>query len=452
MTLAEFAARAAPPADARSAAARAVLDTVGVTLAGASEPAARSVQRVVAHHGSGPCTILGSEVRANPSDAALANGTAAHALDFDDMCFVSLAHPSAPLVSAALAVAEMAGASGEALLDAYIVGFEIEARLGLTMNPRHYRRGWHCTSTLGTIGAAAAAARLLGLDTASLAHALAIAASEACGLKENFGTMVKPLHAGLAARNGVLAAQLAQAGMTASAAALGGAQGFLAAMDSEHDGATLEQRSADLGSRWEIVDSGITVKLYPSCAATHPTLDVLLDMKRRDRFAAADVERIEVGVDAVTPTVLIHDRPTTGLEAKFSMPFCAAAAAVHGQVGIDTLDEVQLIDSAIVTVRDRVTMRVDPELDPSAPPLTQARVRVTLRDGRVLIASADGARGYADRPASDEELGAKFLSCATRALPHARATEALALLRNLATVADVRAVTAAVGRDRVSTP
>jgi 2-methylcitrate dehydratase PrpD len=162
--------------------------------------------------------------------------------------------------------------------------------------------------------------------------------------------------------------------------------------------------------------------------------------------------RHRFGVDAITPTVLIHDRPATGLEAKFSMPFCAAAAAVHGHVGIDTFDDVQLIDSAIVNVRDRVTMRVDPELNPSAPPLTQARVRVTLRDGRVLTASADGARGYADRPASADELGAKFLSCATRSLPRARAEEALAILRNIEGVTDVRAVTAAVGHDRVSTP
>ena len=176
-----------------------------------SEPAARIVQRVVEAEGSGPCRRARHGARARaPANAALANGTAAHALDYDDMCFVSLAHPSAPLVSAALAAAELAGASGAALLDAYVVGFELEGRLGRAMNPRHYQRGWHCTSTLGTIGAAAAASRLLGLDARPTGHALAIAASEASGLKENFGTMVKPLHAGLAARNGVLAAQLAQ--------------------------------------------------------------------------------------------------------------------------------------------------------------------------------------------------------------------------------------------------
>jgi 2-methylcitrate dehydratase PrpD len=187
MILADFVVAAAPSAAARVAAARAVLDTVGVTLAGASEPAARIVRRVVEPDGSGPCTVLGTGLRASAGNAALANGTAAHALDYDDMCFVSLAHPSAPLVAAALAAAEVAGASGRALLDAYIVGFEIEGRLGRAMNPRHYQRGWHCTSTLGTIGAAAAAARLLGLDRAAAGHALGIAASEASGLKENFG-------------------------------------------------------------------------------------------------------------------------------------------------------------------------------------------------------------------------------------------------------------------------
>jgi 2-methylcitrate dehydratase PrpD len=149
------------------------------------------------------------------------------------MCFVSLAHPSAPLVAALLAAGDMSGTSGARVIDAYIIGFEIEARLGRVMNPRHYQRGWHCTSTLGAIGSAAAVARLLSLDQSAVAHALAIAASEASGLKENFGTMVKPLHAGLAARDGVLAALLAQGGLTASDRALDGPQGFLRAMDTD---------------------------------------------------------------------------------------------------------------------------------------------------------------------------------------------------------------------------
>jgi len=178
-SLAKFVASATPPREARIVAGRAFLDTVGVTLAGACEPAARSVQRVLADENGGPCTVIGTSMRAAAANAALANGTAAHALDFDDMCFVSLAHPSAPLVPATLAAAEAIGASGGAILDAYVIGFEIGARLGRAMNPRHYQRGWHCTATLGTIGAAAAAARLSDLDAERSMHALAIAASEA---------------------------------------------------------------------------------------------------------------------------------------------------------------------------------------------------------------------------------------------------------------------------------
>jgi 2-methylcitrate dehydratase PrpD len=438
-TLGDFAAGAVPPAAARQTAARAVLDTIGVALAGAVEPAARAVQRVVTDS-RGPCTILGLAARASTGDAALANGTAAHALDYDDMCFVSLAHPSAPLVAAALAAAEVAGASGAALLDAYIVGFEIEARLGRTMNPRHYQRGWHCTSTLGTIGAAAAAARLLGLDGPACGHALAIAASEASGLKENFGTMVKPLHAGLAARNGILAAQLARCGMTASEAAIEGPQGFLAAMDSERD--SLSACAADLGTHWEIVETGVTVKLYPSCAGTHPTLDALLELRRRERFGAADVESIVVGVDAIVPTILIHDRPATGLEAKFSMPFCAAAAIVDGRVGIDTFDAARLADPAIRAMQSRVTMQVDPTLDTSAAALTQATLTVRLKDGRVLTAAANGARGYPERPASDEELATKFLACASRIFSEGKAKAVLTALRGIEGAPDLRATTA----------
>jgi 2-methylcitrate dehydratase PrpD len=314
------------------------------------------------------------------------------------------------------------------------------------MNPRHYQRGWHCTSTLGTIGAAAAAARLLRLDATAAGHALAIAASEASGLKENFGTMVKPLHAGLAARNGVLAALLAQAGMTASGAAIEGPQGFLKAMDGEH--ASLDSATGDLGSRWEIVDTGITVKLYPSCAGTHPTLDALLDLKGREGFGGEDVEAIDIGVDPIVPTILLYDRPSSGLQGKFSMPFCAAAAVVNGRVGIDTFEPSQLGDPKILALQERITMRVDPTLDTAAPSLTQARVTVRLRDGRVLTASANGARGYPEKPASDNELATKFMSCATESLSAPGAASALAALRAIESVVDLRMVTALLQPDR----
>jgi 2-methylcitrate dehydratase PrpD len=434
--IAAFVAASRPSADARARAAVAVMDTVGVAIAGSIEPAAQIVRTTLGPLRTlgpsdprtlEPCSVWGTSLRASAPDAALANGTAAHALDYDDMCFVSLAHPSAPLVPAIVAAGEMVGAAGRAVLDAYVAGFEIQARLGRLMNPRHYQRGWHCTSTLGALSAAAGAARLLGLDAAATAHALAIAASSASGLKENFGTMVKPLHAGLAARDGVLAALLAKGGMTASASVLDGAQGYLHAFDSERD--DLSTAVADLGTRWEILDTGITVKLYPSCAGTHPALDAVLDLIADERFTDDDVQRIDVDVDAIVPTILIYARPTTALQAKFSLPFCVAAAVVFGSVGIDTFDDARIRDERVAALMSRVTMRVDEEIGKGKPSLTEARVRVTLTDGRVLVREAHGARGYPEKPASPADLEAKFLSCAMRAVPESDARATLARLR-----------------------
>lgn len=434
---AEFVSSAGVPAAARAAATRAVVDTVGVALAGAGEPAARSVQRVAqADGGPGPCAVLGTDRTAGPTYAALANGTAAHALDFDDMCWVTLAHPSAPLVAAGLAAGEAVGASGRALLEAYVVGFEVEAVLGAVMNPAHYEQGWHCTSTIGTLGAAAAAARILGLDAEATGRALSIAASGACGLKENFGTMVKPLQGGLAARNGVLAALLAREALSASARAIDGPQGLLTAMGSaSRDMAGALDR---LGRRWEILDGGITVKLYPSCAATHPTIDTLIDLRREHGIEAAAVEAVEIDVDPVTPTVLIHDRPTTGLEAKFSLHYCAAAALAAGRVGIDTFEGDALRAPDTARLVPRVTMRADDRLGRDSPPLTEARVRVRLADGTTLERFVRGARGYPAQPASQQALDDKFIACARRAVSAEAAAAALDYLRALDTAASVR--------------
>jgi 2-methylcitrate dehydratase PrpD len=442
--IADFVVGATVGADARGRAVVAFKDTIGVMLAGVEEPAARIAQALAVDEGAGECRVVGTSIKSGPGAAALANGVAAHALDYDDMCFVSLAHPSCVLVPALLAAGEIAHAPATALLDAYIVGFELECRLGIVMNPRHYhRRGWHCTSSIGTLGAAAAAARVLGLDASTTQHALGIAASSACGLKENLGTMVKPLHAGMAARNGVMAARLAQRGFTASPRALDGPQGYLAAMDSEQ--ASLDLAVADLGVRWEILQTGVTVKLYPSCAATHPPLDALIDLKRREGFTAEQVQAIDVDVDSMTPRLLIHPDPATGLEAKFSMPFCAAAAVVYPHVGIDTFDVDRIQDPAVRSLMPRVTLRANPAFDQAAP-LSQARVTVRLWDGRVLLQSANGARGYPGR-LTDEELATKFNACASRALTPGAAHEAWAALSSLEHLRDVRDLTKSMNDD-----
>jgi 2-methylcitrate dehydratase PrpD len=245
----------------------------------------------------------------------------------------------------------------------------------------------------------------------------------------------------MAARNGVTAAQLARRGFTASANAIDGPQGYLAAMDSERS--SLDTAVADLGTRWEICETGVTVKLYPSCAATHPPLDALTEIVRRERFTAEQVAEIDVEVDSMTPRLLIHPNPSTGLEAKFSMPFCAAAAVVYPRIGIDTFSPESIRHADVQALMPRVSLHANPAFDAAAP-LSQARVTVRLRDGREWSLHQDGARGYPGR-LTNEELSAKFDDCAGRALGPAGAKSAWdALTSWLASEehADVRTLTA----------
>jgi 2-methylcitrate dehydratase PrpD len=441
-TITDFIHGARVPPEASARAATAVKDTIGVMLAGVGEPAARIAQAMASEDGVGTCRVLGTSLQTSPELAALANGVSAHSLDYDDMCFVSLAHPSCALVPAILATGELVHARSSALLDAYVIGFELECRLGNVMNPRHYhQRGWHCTSSIGTVGAAAAAARMLGLGAQATQHALGIAASSACGLKENIGSMVKPLHAGMAARNGVMAARLAQRGFTASPHAIDGPQGYLVAMDSERD--SLDAAVGDLGIRWEILHTGVTVKLYPSCAATHPPLDALIAMKRREQITADQVRAIDVEVDSMTPRLLIHPDPVTGLEAKFSMPFCAAAAIVYDRIGIDTFDVDHIRNPTVQALMKHVSLRANEEFDKGAP-LARARVSVYLREERVVSQAVDGARGYPGR-LTNEELATKFAGCATRTLSESAANAAWAALISLDAITDVRELTRLLG-------
>src|SRR5262245_40368258 len=346
--LAEFIAKSRfedCPAAAVDAARRAIMDTLGVMLAGSAEPPARIVQSVAAAEGGAPlATISGTGKRTGAVWAALANGTAAHALDFDDTNFALLGHPSAPVLSAALAAGELALANGRELVHAFLLGFEVETTVAETINPAHYEHGWHATCTLGTLGAAAAAARILGLDVAQTATALAIAASQASGLKENFGTMTKPFHAGHAARSGVLSALLAREGWTASAQALEGPQGYLSVFNAgRRELGAIET----LGRPWKITTTGVAVKPFPSCACTHSIIDGALDLRRAHALAPEHIASVTIGVNKVVPRILIHSDPRTGLEAKFSGEFSAAAALADGRVGIATFSDEKVRDPAV---------------------------------------------------------------------------------------------------------
>ncbi len=409
MRLAEFIVRTRLedcPAETRSAVGRAALDTVGVTLAGSSAPVAQILRRVLRAEGGPPlCTIIGTRARASATAAALANGAAGHAHDFDDTNFVLMGHPSVPLLAATLAAAEAEMSDGARVALAYIVGFEVGAALGASLNPSHYERGWHATSTIGSLACAAAAAKILNLDVAATTTTLGIAASLASGLKENFGSMTKPFHAGHAARNGVWAALLAREGLSASPAALDGQQGYFVAFGGQGN---LDAALDGLGQRWQLLESGLAVKPYPSCAFTHATIDSLLELRERHRLDPDQLAHVEVGVTRVVPPVLLHTHPATGLERKFSMQFCAAAALVEGRVDLDSFEDGPPAP-AIEKLMSRISMVVDQTLPDQREQHAWSRVTIHRSDGTVISSPPRGAQGHPDQPLSPRALRANSL-------------------------------------------
>jgi 2-methylcitrate dehydratase PrpD len=428
---------------------RAALDTLGVMLAGSLEPAARAVRDVVRAEGGTPlCTVVGTALRTSPTWAALANGVAGHAHDFDDTSFAWMGHPSVPLFAAALAAAEAEAADGAAVALAYLLGFEVGAALGTAVNPGHYARGWHATATLGTLACTAAAARILGLDSGQTRHALGLGASLASGVKENFGTMAKPYHAGHAARNGVLAALLARAGLTAAETALEGRQGLFAATGDGPGAEALAAALDGLGQRWHVLESGVAVKPYPSCALTHAAVEALIALRRAHGFSADVIADIEVGVSRVTPDVLIYPAPTTALERKFSLPFCAATAAAHGRLDLAAFEDGPVRDPAVRALMPRVRMVVDPTLPERPEQHAWSRVTVRLTDGRALASPPRGARGHPDEPLDEAALREKFLACAARVLTRGEAEGVAAQLAEFEAIPDIRALTGRLTAER----
>lgn len=402
------------PPEAISAAKRALLDTTGVTLAGVPEDGPTIVRELVSGHGPGPVSILGSDQRALLLDAALATGTAAHALDYDDTTAPLHGHPSAPLLPAVFAIAEERGRSGAALLDAFVVGFEVEARLGHAVDPSHYNHGWHATATAGTLGVAAAGARLLGLDAEHTAHALGIALSLAGGSRANFGSMTKPLHVGNAARGGLQAVLLAERGFTAAEESIGGPMGFLELFAPE--GGSAPERLDPLGESWGIVDPGINVKRYPCCYGTHRAADGLFALIEAHDLRPDQVERIEVRVDIGGLAALIHPRPRDGLQGKFSMQYVLAAVLLDRELRLATFEDEAVFRPEAQRLIERIhtSEGAPPAEFPDAPKF--AHLDVTLADGGRLERSVDEAAGSASRPLSWDGLADKYRDAAARVL------------------------------------
>src|SRR5499427_2324394 len=428
------------PTEAVEAARRAILDCLGVMLAGSVEPAARLVTDVARAEGGSPlATVVGTPLRTGALWAALANGTAAHALDFDDTNFAMMGHPSAPVLAAALAAGELTLADGRALVHAFLLGFEVETTMAAVMNPPHYEKGFHATGTLGTMGAAAAAGRLLGLDPGQTRAALALAASQASGLKENFGTMTKPFHAGHAARSGVLSALLAREGFTASEQAIEGPQGYFAVLGA---GKREEQHLESLGAPWKILTSGVAVKPYPSCACTHSIIESALELQRTHRITPEQITEVTVGVHAAVPRILIHSRPRNGLEAKFSGEFSVAAALCDGRVGMATFRDDKTDDPVITTLMKRVRMVVDPAIPGDMERHMWTRVAVRLNDGREVAIDPRPVPGHPGLPLSLDQLRDKFMDCARIALSEDRAESVRQMVEELDGCPDLRSLTA----------
>lgn len=423
------------PAAALEASRVAFEDTLGCMLAGAAEPCTRIVGTVAAGS-DGPCTLVGSGRRVSPLDAALVNGTAAHALDYDNGSNTMGGHVSATVVPALLAAAEAFGGSGHDLLVAHTIGFETGTRIGLGVNFHHYEKGWHPTSTLGTFAVIGACATLLRLDQGQTATALAIGASLASGLKANFGSMTKPMHVGHCARNGLFAVLLAREGFTAGAAAFEHKQGFFEVFNGagQYDAARiLEPWAAPL----QILQPGAGYKQYPCCAATHAALDATLAIVRREggRIDPQGIARIETWTPARRLAHTDRPDPQGNLDAKFSVQYCVARAVIDGRIGIEHFEGEAWRDPVVRALMGRVSSTVHRPGQFAPDNHFGAEVRIALQDGRVLTDRVEIQLGRtADNPIPLPQLRAKFLDCAGRAIP---ATQAAQLAQQLDALMDL---------------
>jgi len=338
---------------------RAFLDTVGVTLAGALADAGESAFKTtgVDAHDASAATLLGLRGDAGSAERALRTGTASHALDYDDLSWAMDGHPSVTLVSPLLALAGETDASGRELVAAYATGFEVECALAAPISPDHYEAGWHATATFGTVGAPVAAASLLDLSTRKTRHALNVAASTPAGLKRNFGSITKPLHAGLCARSGVTAARLAATGFTADPTAISGDRGFW-----DLYGPSVRDAFAFDPYDWTLAEEGIHIKYYPCCYFTHTSIAATEALVEEHTLDPDDIKSIRVRASQGTADALPHEDPDTGLEAKFSMEYTVSSAAVHDRVGLNAFDEDSVDNPDVQRVRERIDFAVDEDL------------------------------------------------------------------------------------------
>lgn len=420
----------AVPADVLPTLRNGFIDTLACLLSGRQEAVTRAALQLAQSRASaGPSTVLLGSQKRGVMEAAFVNAVSAHALDYDDMALNG--HPSVVLVPALLAAGQAIGANDQTLLRAYLVGYEVWAELMAREPDSLHQKGWHPTSVLGTVGAAAAVAHLEGLPADQASHALGMAASMASGLMGNFGSMTKPLHAGWAASHGIEAVRLAQLGVTASAQILEGRNGYLAAFS--------PQGRAERGPWAPPVDlrirhNGLSIKKYPVCYAAHRVIDGVLALRQAHGFGPQDVVRITPTLSDVTAGVLHSHRPGTALEAKFSIEFAAAMAVCEGAVGLPQVTDAQVLRPEVQALIAKVHADTVAPGCPVEPGFAlHDRVVVELQDGRRLDSGPIRfARGHAREPLSAADVHTKFLGCV---LPQETAATQ-ALLQRLSTLGE----------------
>lgn len=358
-------------------------------------------------------TLLGRSERVDMASAALINGISSHTFDFDDTHLKTIIHPAGPVASALLALAEVTGASGRTLIDALVLGIDVSCRIGNALYPQHYDRGWHITGTTGTFGAAAGCSRLLGLNEQQTTLALGIAASQPVGLREQFGTMTKPLHPGAAARVGLMAALMAREGFTASSRAIEAPRGFAQVVSTKFD---WSEMTDELGQRFEI--SFNSYKPFACGIVIHPSIDGCVQLRNEHRIKPQDVANIELQVHSLVLELCGKKTPKTGLESKFSVFHAAAAGLIYGQAGEEEFSDHIVADAVVIKLRDSISATVDPAIDEDA-----VKITVTLNDGRVLQKHIEHAIGSTARPLSDTMLNAKFDSLCAPVIGAARSAQ-----------------------------
>jgi 2-methylcitrate dehydratase PrpD len=418
------------PANVIAVARHCVLDWVAVAVQGTREPLATILaEQVAAEGGSGCATLVGRSRRASPRQAALVNGAASHALDYDDVNVRMMGHPTAGILSAALALAEGRGASGPDLIVAFVAGYETAGEIGEIVAPSHYARGFHATGTIGTFGAAAACAHLLSLDGETVATTLGIAGTQAAGLKSMFGTMCKPLHAGKAGESGLLAAELAARGFDSRTDVLECASGFVA---THADGARAMHQFSSRSGEYHIADN--LFKYYASCHQTHAAIEALRALQAEHGFSCDDVVKVTLRHDAGADSICNIARPDTGLEIKFSLRMIAALALAGVDMAvIANFSDAMASDPSLQALRDKVEVTFARDW-----PLTRSEVTVHLADGRVLTGSHDSGVPDKDLGRQETKLLAKFRLLVDPVFGRSRADDIAASILSLERQADLK--------------